>query len=203
MNANELKEIALAHFAEKGYDGTSLSSIAADAGIKKPSIYAHFPSKLDLFRAIVRDFKKDYLDCWESALQHCVAQPPDRQLETCFHTLSRHYMQDRIKMAFWVRLWMFPPPEIAQEIRNELQSINKHFVARIEEIFRQGIRANLFLDRSPHELAHSFFCLLDGYLMRAICLVEFDYAHCGQQIWQSFLTGVRIRQQYTKEGFAE
>ena len=192
MNANELKQISLEHFAEKGYDGASLSAIASDAGIKKPSIYAHFPSKLELFRAIVRDFKADYLACWEKALKKSAALPPDQRLGACFHGVSRHYLKDRSKMAFWVRLWMFPPNEIAAEIREDLQQNNALFIAHIEEIFRQGIREGIFRERPAENFSHAFFCLIDGYLMRAICLNTFDYAKAGEEIWFSFLHGVYI-----------
>ena len=190
MNSTELKEIALAHFAEKGYDGASLSAIAADAGIKKPSIYAHFPSTLDLFRAIVSDFKADYIKCWESALQNSASLKPDERLGECFLSVSRHYMQDRVKMAFWVRLWMFPPNEIADEIRLDLHNGNARFISCIETIFQQGIDAGLFAPAAPQNFSHAFFCLIDGYLMRAICLTNFDYAKAGEEIWFSFLNGV-------------
>ncbi|WP_346353118.1 TetR/AcrR family transcriptional regulator [Azotosporobacter soli] len=190
MNATTLKEIALAHFAEKGYDGTSLSAIAADAGIKKPSIYAHFPSKLDLFLAIARDFKADYVTCWREALESSANLPPDRRLGSCFQALSRHYMQDRIKMAFWIRLWMFPPTEIDAEIRHELQSVNGDYVKEVERIFRQGRAQEIFRAGAATAFSHAYFCLLDGYLMRAVCFADFNYAHAGAQIWNSFLEGV-------------
>ncbi len=190
MNATELKAIALTHFAEKGYDGASLAAIAGDAGIKKPSIYAHFPSKLELFRAIVSDLKADYLACWEEALKKSAALPPDQRLGACFSSVSHHYLQDRVKMAFWVRLWMFPPSEIADEIREELLANNARFIARIEEIFLQGISKGLFAETPPENFSHAFFCLIDGYLMRAICLTNFDYAKAGEEIWSSFLHGV-------------
>lgn len=40
-------------FAENGYDGSSLDSIAAAAELSKGAVYAHFETKRDLYMAVV------------------------------------------------------------------------------------------------------------------------------------------------------
>jgi AcrR family transcriptional regulator len=47
-------DAALALFLERGYDGTSMVAIAEAAGVSKPVVYACFPSKDELFRALLR-----------------------------------------------------------------------------------------------------------------------------------------------------
>ncbi|MEP6870453.1 MAG: TetR family transcriptional regulator [Anaerolineaceae bacterium] len=47
-----LLRAALSGFAESGYDGSSLDSIAAAAGLSKGAIYAHFETKLHLYGAV-------------------------------------------------------------------------------------------------------------------------------------------------------
>jgi AcrR family transcriptional regulator len=49
-------EAALAEFAERGYGGARMASVAVRAGIAKSLIYHYFPSKEELFRATVRSF---------------------------------------------------------------------------------------------------------------------------------------------------
>lgn len=50
----EIIAAALASFADKGYAATRLDDVAADAGISKGTIYLYFPTKEELFRAVVR-----------------------------------------------------------------------------------------------------------------------------------------------------
>lgn len=47
----ELIRTAVRHFAAKGFDGTSLADVAADAGVTKGLLYHYFGSKRDLFLA--------------------------------------------------------------------------------------------------------------------------------------------------------
>ncbi len=49
---------AVALFACRGYDGTSMEAIAAQVGIKAPSIYKHYKSKRDVFEAILREMER-------------------------------------------------------------------------------------------------------------------------------------------------
>jgi len=42
-------------FARRGYDGASMSDIAAEAGVSKPTLYVHFDSKEKLFDALIED----------------------------------------------------------------------------------------------------------------------------------------------------
>jgi AcrR family transcriptional regulator len=44
---------ALELFLERGYEGTSMDAIASAAGVTKPVVYACFPSKDRLFRALM------------------------------------------------------------------------------------------------------------------------------------------------------
>ena len=49
-----LLRAAATTFATKGYDGASVDAIAASVGLSKGAVYAHFPSKLDLYNELVR-----------------------------------------------------------------------------------------------------------------------------------------------------
>lgn len=54
-SAERIIAAATEHFALRGYDGGSLAEIAATVGIRKPSLYAHFAGKDELFREAYAD----------------------------------------------------------------------------------------------------------------------------------------------------
>lgn len=48
-----LLKAAAAAFASRGYDGASVDAIAASVSLSKGAVYANFPTKLDLYLAVV------------------------------------------------------------------------------------------------------------------------------------------------------
>lgn len=51
----QLLDVAGSLFAEHGYHGLSMEQLADAAGVSKPVLYQHFPSKRDLYLGLLRD----------------------------------------------------------------------------------------------------------------------------------------------------
>lgn len=49
-----LLRAAASAFASKGYEGASIDAMAASVGLSKGAVYAHFPSKLELYLEVLR-----------------------------------------------------------------------------------------------------------------------------------------------------
>lgn len=56
---NLILEAARRVFAEKGYDGAKTQRIAAEAKVSEALVYRHFPSKLALYRAVLRTLVRE------------------------------------------------------------------------------------------------------------------------------------------------
>jgi AcrR family transcriptional regulator len=55
----QLVEVAGRLFAEHGYHSLSMEQLAEAAGVSKPVLYQHFPSKRDLYLALLREAVAD------------------------------------------------------------------------------------------------------------------------------------------------
>jgi AcrR family transcriptional regulator len=73
----EIIAAALASFAERGYAATKLEDVAAAAGISKGTIYLYFPTKEDLFRAVVRQAVLPNVEAAEADLAHHTGSSAD------------------------------------------------------------------------------------------------------------------------------
>jgi len=49
-------QVSLKHFAQKGYENTTLEEIAKELNITKPAIYYHFKNKKNLYNEIFKEY---------------------------------------------------------------------------------------------------------------------------------------------------
>lgn len=130
---------AVEHFANRGYDGASLSEIAAMVGIRKASLYSHFSGKDALFIAVFSDALEVETEviknCFETETMQSV--PGSRY---CSEIASRYNASPYLR--FLLRAGYFPPDSIKDSIDGGyvkyLTSIFDAFVSRLRKLGAQG-----------------------------------------------------------------
>lgn len=81
----DIVRAALDVFSEKGFAGARMEEIAARAGVSKGAPYLYFPTKEDLFRAVVRDVIEPNIEpMLAAASQH------DGPLEPLLRAMTQH-----------------------------------------------------------------------------------------------------------------
>lgn len=76
----EVLDAALGLFLESGYEGTSMEAIARAAGVTKPVVYACFPGKDELFRALLAREEERILNEIQQAFQGIDLSDPEQTL---------------------------------------------------------------------------------------------------------------------------
>src|ERR1700730_15668256 len=82
-----LLDVATRLFMERGFDGTSIDAVAETAGVSKPTVYARYRDKRDLFAAVLRATIQRWLAPLSAAAEAAKVNP--KGIETTLHDLSR------------------------------------------------------------------------------------------------------------------
>ena len=128
-SAGRICDIALVHFAERGYDASSLNDIAVLAGMRKPSLYAHFKSKDDLFSAVLDlalTTERQYLE-----EQFAVAASASVGLDTLYTDHLAQRYESSAALRFLLRTAFFPPAELKGQVSAGFEA----YLERMRELF--------------------------------------------------------------------
>ena len=83
----QLLDVALEVFADRGFDGTSMSDLAEEAGVTKPVLYQHFGSKRALYLELLEDVGRQLQETVAGATAG--AAGPHRQVAAGFASYFR------------------------------------------------------------------------------------------------------------------
>jgi AcrR family transcriptional regulator len=154
-SAANICAVAVEHFADHGYDASSLNEIAVRAGMRKASLYAHFSSKDALFERVFKialgHEQQHVAACFEE--EGGRAGVPGQLHVECL--IGRYEASAHLR--FILRTAYFPPADIRAVITLGFEA----YLAQIRQYFQRATR-----DRYTWPTAHpeqlEVFC--DAYL---------------------------------------
>jgi AcrR family transcriptional regulator len=106
-------------FFERGFDETSMDDVAAAAGTTKPTVYAHFKSKEELFSAVLQFLRDLFRDQMGSPDQFA-DEPLEGIARFCGRIIELISWQDRLGFHRLVIASTARSPEIGAEVYNAL-----------------------------------------------------------------------------------
>jgi TetR/AcrR family transcriptional repressor of nem operon len=122
-----------------GYNGFSYADIASVVGIRKASIHHHFPTKVDLVRTLVRQYREE-AEVGLAVIERDVSDPVDQLLgftgfwESCIGEPETSYCLCAL-LATQIPVL---PEEIVVEIREYFRSLSAWMSSVLERGARQG-----------------------------------------------------------------
>src|SRR5437762_12044218 len=149
----ELTRIAARLFAERGYQGTSLSDLAAQLGVQKPSLYHHIASKEDLLWEVA----------WEGAEAFhgsLDAVPAEASATERIRLALRGHLAvvaTQLDVAtVFVREWR----HLQGERRERFVAERRRYEERIRDLFREGVEGGEL--RTDHDVATAALLFLSA-----------------------------------------
>ena len=158
----ELLAAALDLFVEKGFAATRVEEVAQRAGVSKGTLFLYFPSKEELFKAVVRENISGHFAEWNEEFERFEGSTPD-MLRYCLFN-------------WWQRLGTTKasgiPKLIMSEAQNfpELASFYQHEVMQpgttlIQRILQRGVARGEF---HPMDFTYGAYLVLAPMLFLAL-----------------------------------
>lgn len=169
--AERIAQLALQHFADRGYDAASLNDIAVSAGIKKASLYAHFTGKDELYTSVLNlalQSERAYVDAQFSAEK--AGQAPG---ERYVLNLQSRYAESAA-LRFLLRAAFYPPAAIEQKVKSGFE----HYLEGIRERFQTSLQTSYPAIDSGRAglLAEVYLALIDSLHVELIYGNEAAYS---------------------------
>ena len=157
MRRDEILQIALRHFAEGGYRGTSTDAIAREAGISQPYLFRLFRTKQELFLA-VHDHAKDHLfEVWR---RHAADGPP----ETALLRMGKAYVHELVPDRHHILLML----------QSYVACADPAICAHVRDRWAKTVREVARLSGAPSEDVWRFFAT--GMLLNVLAALDIDAA---------------------------
>ncbi|MCM3629088.1 TetR/AcrR family transcriptional regulator [Paenibacillus glycanilyticus] len=139
FNLDEALDRALKVFWERGYEGSSLTVLTKALGISRPSLYAAYGNKEELFQKVLDRYEVGPMMFRTNALQESTAQAVAERL--LYGTIDNITNEGNPKGCLFVQAALSCGEE-SEDIRQELNlrraSTEKVLVKRFEEAIDEG-----------------------------------------------------------------
>lgn len=164
-----LLDVAANMFMERGFDGTSIDAVAERAGVGKPTIYARYRDKAELFNAVMRARIETWLTPMAAAAAPSHDHDPD-DIAATLHAISRHLLTHSLKPQSAMLQRMLAAqvgqfPELAKHAHQEAWS---RAVKTLAELFRRSAEHGCIHVDEPELAAGLFLDLIVGSTKRNV-----------------------------------
>lgn len=122
----ELLDAALEMFVDKGYAATRVEDVAARAGVSKGTLFLYFPSKEELFKAVVRETLAGRFDEWNQEFERFEGSTAD---------MLRHCM-----LSWWERVGATPASGLTKLMISEARNFPDLAAYYHQEVIEPGLR---------------------------------------------------------------
>jgi AcrR family transcriptional regulator len=151
---------AMTLFAARGYERTSMRTIARRAGVSHSAVFWHFNDKETLFREAVRGVLTPFFEAFKNSIEHT---EPRKRLSESLAAYERVVEENRGAIRSIVR-WLLESEKLRAALIETLFSLHNQFVREVRGTFEELLGD----DPDAPALAAAVVSLLDGNLLLAM-----------------------------------
>jgi AcrR family transcriptional regulator len=141
FRTSEILDAARSEFASKGFSNATVDGIADRAGIAKGTVYLYFPSKTELFFALLR---QGVLELYENVRQEVGAAPdPRSKLRAFLHARLAYCSRNRDFFRIYYTEFLRTQARFANH-SPEFHALYEQQAHLIESILEAGIHSKQF-----------------------------------------------------------
>lgn len=152
IKRDEIVQVAVRLFKEKGYKSTTLSDIAKDAGLDRATVYYYVGSKEELFHEAVKGILDENILEAERLLR-ATAMNPREKLERLVERLMMSYEENYPHVYVYIQEEMFEVADDATPWAKQMVRQTRRFENVVSALLDQGVTQGFFRDDVPVRLA--------------------------------------------------
>ena len=134
----QILDVGLEVFARHGYHETSMSALAAEAGVTKPVLYQHFASKHDLFEELLAKTGERLMRAIEASE---VEETPRRRVEAGFRAYFRFFEERPAAFALLYGTSLTIDPDFRRDARRVRDTFAEYLTGLIRTVDHESALA--------------------------------------------------------------
>ncbi len=186
FDMDEALDMALKIFWARGYEGASIAELTETIGVSKPSLYAAFGNKEELFyKALMR-----YASGPVAFVNDVLKEPTARKVAESFLLRAAEFLTDpQHPKGCMIVQGALSSGESAELVRNTLINFRKSYEKKLEDRFTKAIvDGDLSSDANPKSLAKYLATLHQGMSVQATSGATkdelLDIANIALKVWR-------------------
>jgi AcrR family transcriptional regulator len=188
VRKEEIYEAALHCFNRKGYYGTSIDNIAAQAEISKGGIYHHFSSKKSLFIELFNSRVNSYFEVLTANIDSVTG--PAERIRDFVEKSDQIFQQNRDVLKFFLEFMTLSTRDPA--IRKAVTRVYKNRVTIFTRILSEGIEEGSFKKLEARSVARTLYFLSMGFFLNYFTVnIDFDLKKQHSINMTTILEGIR------------
>jgi AcrR family transcriptional regulator len=179
-----------------GYNHLSMDKISEILGLKRPTLYYHFPGgKEQLLVETIKAFVSELITVWSEAI--AAGSNTRTRLRNILDRVDEYSLPES-KRTFLVELW-----QLGDEVRNTVKQSYQQLFNLLSGVFEEGIQKGELRPIEPELAIQSFLCLCDQIENMAMTkqyfpelsqiVSQFELSELTDKVFEIWLGGMEVR----------